>query len=114
MQRRDLVTAILLTVVTCGIYSLFWMFQMGNDIATLRGDDQPKPTTDLVLTLITCGLWYFVVSYRWAQLLNEVAEQRGKRVDSNFPVLCLVLAFFSYGIVGLALMQNTLNDLIDA
>jgi hypothetical protein len=114
MQRRDLVLSIILTVVTCGIYKLFWMYQLGNDIAMLRGDDQPKPMTDLLLTLVTCGLWYFVVSYRWAQLLNDVVGQRGGRVDSNFPGLCLVLAIFSYGVVDLALMQNMMNDLIEA
>lgn len=114
MQRRDLVVCIILTLVTCGIYGLVWRYNIGMDIARARGDNQPQPITDLLLTVITCGLWGFVVSYRWAQLLNEVAAKNGRRVDDNFPTLCLVLAIFSYGLVDVALMQNLLNDMADA
>ena len=113
VEKRDLVKMVLLTVITCGIYKFIWMYNVGNDIAQARGDDQPKPMTDLLLSIVTCGIWYFYVSYNWAKLLNEAAAQRGKRVDDNFPLLCLVLAVFSYGLVDLALMQNLLNEMAD-
>jgi hypothetical protein len=53
------------------------------------------------------------VSYQWAKLLNEVQAQRGKRVDDNFPLLCLILTVFSVGIVNQALMQHMLNEMAD-
>lgn len=113
MEKRDLVKMVLLTVITCGIYGLVWMYNIGNDIAALRGDGQPKPLTDLLLSMVTCGVWYLYVSYQWAKLLNEVQAQRGKRVDDNFPLLCLILTVFSVGIVNQALMQHMLNEMAD-
>jgi hypothetical protein len=69
--------------------------------------------TDLLLSIVTCGVWYLYVSYQWAKLLNEVQAQRGKRVDDNFPLLCLILTVFSVGIVNQALMQHMLNEMAD-
>ncbi|MBM4344961.1 MAG: DUF4234 domain-containing protein [Deltaproteobacteria bacterium] len=113
MERRDLVKMVLLTVLTCGIWGIVWTYQIGNDIAALRGSGGPNPVTDILLGFVTCGIWFVVISYQWPKLLNDQAASRGKRVDDNLPVLSLVACLFGFQIVGLALMQQILNDLPD-
>lgn len=114
MERRDVVKMVILSIVTCGIWGIVWMYQLGTDIANLRGDNTPKPITDIVLSLVTCGIWSLVISYQWPKLVNDLAAARGKRVDDNLPVLCLVASIFGFPIVAFALMQQILNDLPEA
>ena len=43
----------------------------------------------------------------------EAKEARGMRSDRNLPIIYLVLTFFGLGIITWALMQSSLNDMID-
>jgi len=109
--ERDVVKYILLSIVTCGLWGMVWVYQVGTDIATLRGDDKPSVVLDLVLTFVSCGLWGFVCAYRWPEYLNEELGRRGRSVDSNLPAMSLLMAFFGLHVVGLVLMQESLNKL---
>ena len=41
IQKRDIALSIILTVVTCGIYGLYWMYKRTDEIHALSG----KPRT---------------------------------------------------------------------
>jgi apolipoprotein N-acyltransferase len=114
MQPRNIVLNVILTVVTCGIFGIVWWFQLGGDIQALRGDDKPPTLRDFVLCLVTCGIWGYFVAYQWPIWLQEPLRKRGRHVDPNLPVLCLVLAFFGLHIVTLVLMQQAANDAMTA
>ena len=107
--ERDVVKYIILSIVTCGIWGLVWVYQVGTDIAMLRGDDKPSVVVDLVLSFVSCGLWGFVCAYRWPEYLNEELARRGRTVDTNLPAMSLLMAFFGLHVVGLVLMQESLN-----
>ncbi|MEY3011715.1 MAG: hypothetical protein RIT45_450 [Pseudomonadota bacterium] len=111
VEERNVVTWSILTLVTCGIWRLVWLVQIGRDIAMLRGDDRPNVVIDLLLSFVTCGIWMLVMSYQWPGLLNEALEQRGQRVDGNLPAMSLLMALFGFGIVDLILIQGELNKL---
>lgn len=111
VEERNVVTWSILTLVTCGIWRLVWLVQIGRDIALLRGDDRPNIVTDLLLSFVTCGMWTFVLSYQWPGLLNEAIEQRGGQVDRNLPAMSLLMALFGFGIVDLILVQGELNKI---
>ena len=110
MQPRNIVVYVLLSIVTCGIWGIVWYFQLGSDIAAIRGDGKPSPLKDFLLTLLTCGIWSLYVAYQWPTLLQEPLRARGKYVDPNLPVLSLVLGIFGFHIVGMVLMQQLVND----
>ncbi|MFZ4578536.1 MAG: DUF4234 domain-containing protein [Myxococcota bacterium] len=110
LQQRSIPLYVILTIVTCGIWGIVWFFQLGGDIQSLRGDGKPSAGTDFLLTIVTCGLWGIYVSYQWPTLLLEPLRARGRQVDSNLPVLSLVLTLFGLNIVGWVLMQQLLND----
>jgi len=114
MEKRNVVTMVILTFVTCGLWGLVWLYQIGTDISALRGDGKPNPVIDIVLGFVTCGIWFLVISYQWPKFLNDAAAQRDKRVDDNLPVLSLVATVFGCQVVGMALMQQVLNDLPEA
>ena len=57
VKQRSVGLCIVLSVITCGIYGLYWLVCLNNDANTVTG----KPGTDggmvLLLTIVTCGLY---------------------------------------------------------
>lgn len=113
VQRRDIVVAIILSIVTCGIYGLYWFVCLTDDVNRLAGrGDGTSGGMALVFTLITCGIYGYYWAYKMGTSLDEVNSQRGF-IPSNRGIVYLVLFIFGLGIVSYALMQDEINKLAD-
>lgn len=70
IQRREFWMVLLLTIVTCGIYHYFYLYQMTKDINTMAGNDGKTvdPTLAVILSIVTCGIydiwWYYQMGNR--------------------------------------------------
>ncbi len=113
IKKRDLVTAIILSIVTCGIYGIIWFVEITDD-AKAASNDQTLPSggTAFLLTLVTCGIYGFIWAYKMGKAINQARVNKGM-VDDDKSVLYLVLQIFGLGIVATALMQNDLNEIAD-
>lgn len=103
MNQRNVLTCILLSIVTCGLYGIYWVYALNNDVARINNDPEDGGTV-LLLSLITCGIYYII----WQYKMGEKIEQAGGRNDG---VVYLILSLFSLGIVSSALMQTEINNL---
>lgn len=70
-QNRSFVTFLLLTIVTCGIYSLYFWYKYAEDVNRMCAGDGQETTgggTLILLWLFTCGIypliWYYSVGNR--------------------------------------------------
>ena len=76
IQQRNFVTFLLLSLITCGIYTWYFLYTMTWDLYTLVGDDgrTTDPTTVLVLSIVTCGIytlyWYYTQGNRMKVLAD--------------------------------------------
>ena len=61
IAKRDLAITIILSIVTCGIYGLYWFVVLSEDVNTLTDDHSVSGATALILTIITCGIY----GYYW-------------------------------------------------
>ncbi len=80
---RSLLMYILLDIVTCGIYSWWFLYhwiQDVNEICRGDGDDTPGLLKLILLSLITCGFY----SYYWYYKL-------GNRLQANAPAYGLTI-----------------------
>ena len=111
-ERRDLAMAILLTLVTCGIYGLYWGYRMFGEIAADLGRTDINPVLEIVLALVTCNLYTIYLCYKYPKLINEMQMRRGMPVN-DITVMTLLLAVFGLSIVSFALMQSELNKIWD-
>lgn len=73
-QVRNPVTVLLLTLVTCGLYGLYWFTQIAGELNDALGEERFKPVTDIVLSIVTCGLWFLWLEWR---LANAVLYRPG-------------------------------------
>jgi len=113
LQSKNIVTCIILSIVTCGFYSLYWLYCIVTDINTISEDPNAmSPVLVIILSIVTCGLYFLYWVYKAGSLLDQNMIETGRTAESR-PILYVVLAFFGLSIVTYALMQDTINKLAE-
>lgn len=112
--ERNIAVSIILTIITCGIYGIFWMISLTDEIKS-AGEDTTMPSGGMafLLTLVTCGIYGFYWAYRMGKGLVAAHQHHGGTASDN-SVLFIILQIFGLGIVNYAIMQNDLNGMIHA
>ena len=111
IERRNIAVCIVLTLVTCGIYGIYWIVCLTNDVNTVSGDvNGTSGGMVVLLTIVTCGIFGIYWAYKQGEKLDFTKNNRGIP-SSNSGVLYLILQIFGFGIIAYALMQNELNKL---
>ena len=114
MTKRSLPLAIVLSFVTLGVYAFYWIYALTEDAHAAAGERTTASGGMVILfSLITCGIYSLYWLYKMGETIIIAKQKRGMTVDTNLPIIYLVLALFGLGIVSYALMQNALNDIID-
>ena len=112
MKNRSIPLCIILSIVTCGIYLLYWLVVLTDDLNYASGrDNDTSGALSLVLTIVTCGIYGIYWAYKMGNQLDSALEQRGMPTK-NGAVLYLVLSVVGLGFVAWILMQNTINSMI--
>ena len=102
------VLAIILSLLTCGIYSLYWFIVLTDDANKVSGENDTSGGLALPLTLVTCGIYGFFWYYKMGKKLYTAGQRSGKDISDN-SVLYILLGLFGLGIVNYALIQNDLH-----
>lgn len=112
ITKREIVTAIILTIITCGIYGIYWFVKLNDEVNILCGDTSaPSGGTVFLLSLITCGIYEIYWSYKMGGKLDNYMAQRGE-LSSDRSIIYLLLSIFGLDIITFALMQDTVNKAI--
>ena len=108
--KRDIVVAIILSMVTCGIYGIIWFINMVNDVNTVCADDKSNQSGGVVflLTLVTCGIYGIIWFYQVGKRMSDAGRKYGMDIADNSTIY-LVLQLFGLGIVNYCLIQSDLN-----
>ena len=107
---RNIATAIILSIVTCGIYGIIWFIYLTDDTNFALNENDTSGGTAFLLSLVTCGIYLWYWMYKQGEKLDKLALMKGQPSNSR-GVLYLVLGLFGLGIVSYALMQDSLNKL---
>ena len=106
---RSIPIAIILSFVTCGIYMLYWIYRLNDEINELAQDETaPGGGLVIILTVLTCGIYGLYWYYRMGEKCDYIAQ-----THTSNNVLYLVLGIFGLGIVSIALMQDTVNRVLE-
>jgi drug/metabolite transporter (DMT)-like permease len=113
MKQRDIAIAVILTIVTCGIYGIYWLIVLTDEIGEVSGDRSISGVMAFLLTMVTCGIYGYYWAYKMGQQLTAAKQARGMIVSSTeLSVLYLILQLFGLSIVNYCLMQNELNTMV--
>ena len=106
---RELVKAIILSLVTCGIYGIIWFVSLTNEMNRASGRvNDTNGGTAFLLTLVTCGIYGYFWAYKLGEKRDIVANEK-----SSANILYIVLMVLGLGIVVYALAQDALNKAIE-
>jgi len=109
--RRSIGQAIVFSIITCGIYMIYWLYQLLSSLYRLN--NQPSSAGfDILLTFITCGIYGIYLMYKIGKLESGV-NQNFDMPHKDDSVLYLILAIFSLQIIVYAIVQSNLNTLAD-
>ena len=111
-MKRNIAVCIILSLVTCGIYGIYWFVTLTNEVADLSDIHTATGGVAFLLTLVTCGIYGIYWAYKQGEKIEAVKAKKGLPASSA-PVLYLVLCLLGLGIVAYALMKNEINQLAD-
>lgn len=109
--ERNLAVAIILTLITCGLYAIYWMYTITEDSNKISGE--PNPSSGgmvILLSIVTCGIYSLYWMYKRGEIIDRYNQQRGLPDGSN-SIIYLLLGIFGFGIVSYGLMQYELNKI---
>ena len=110
IKNRNIVTCVILTIITCGIYGIYWGIMMIREAISVK-DPSDGGILEIVLMFVpyvNC-LSFFLTEKK----LAEGCTAKGIAHEDR-SILYLILGLLGLGIVNFCLLQNDLNGLANA
>lgn len=115
IKNRSIAMCILLSVVTCGIYGIYWFICLTDDSNTAAGQaDGTSGGMAFLLSLVTCGIYGLFWAYKLGEKVTTAKKMRNMGDDGNTAILYLILSICGLGIITYALAQSELNKMANA
>lgn len=108
-MNRSIAISILLSIVTLGIYGIYWMYKLNDEVAAEAG--KPPIISGgllILLSIVTFGIYLLYWCYKQGEFIDQIQVNHGQ-MASNQAVLYLLLGLLTGGIITCALLQNEMN-----
>ncbi len=110
MQKRGVLTVVLLMLVTCGFYAIYLTAALNKETWNELGV-QKSLGMNILLIFVTCGIWFIVLNYQTAKNHVNIGQNQGILVTDS-SVIILILSLFGLSIISNAILQDQQNNLI--
>lgn len=114
VKKKNIGLYIVLSIITCGLFSLYWLYCIADDMNTLNKEQNTATSAGMVLlfSIITCGIYQLYWFYKTGEKINGIHMKNGDP-SGNLHILYLVLGIFGLGIISYALIQSEINKVAD-
>ncbi len=109
LKNRSVATVIIFSIITCGIYMLYWFWVTIEALDTEGQSSNMSPIVQFILLFFYVGEIIFALNAD--SNLNAIKAKRGLPASDN-KIIYIVLALF-IPIVLVALVQNEINQLAE-
>ena len=110
LKQRGVVEVIILTLVTCGIYGLYWVYDTMSGFEQTTGKESGiNAVACLLLCIFLPSIGYLVYGMSADEQLKQIKESRGIPAEDN-KVMYMLLGFF-LPIVLIPIIQDEINKL---
>lgn len=117
VTQRNVALCIIFTIITCGIYGLYWFVVLTDDTNTLADEMGTSGVMALIFTIITCGIYGFYWAYKRGELLDRVKANKGRYTMNirkhgyAWKITLLMLSVFLVGSITACQPQKTATEL---
>jgi len=105
--NRNIALCIVFTIITCGIYGIYWMVKLNAEVCALANQMRTNGAVLILLDLVTCGIYGIYWNYKMGENVNRITG------GDNNHVVYLLLSILELSIVSLCLMQNEVNKCVE-
>ena len=92
-DNRSFWVYLLLSIVTCGLYSIYFWYVYVEDLNTIfygDGEDSPNYIIVLLLSWVTCGIYGVYWRYKQAnRMYRESYDRYGVMIEENGSAILL-------------------------
>lgn len=108
-NKKSVPLVILFSFITCGLYSLFWMYDITRQLSEVNEDRTTSPGLVVLFSIITCGIYTIYWWYKIGGMFEEsqYREQVTPIIDNK--VLLLVLSVLGFSVISMGILQADLN-----
>ena len=100
---------IFLTILTCGIYSLFWQARQFRVLNAWLGRREYSFWAWLGLCFITCGIYAVYSEYQMANSILEIQRKREWPANPSLATICVAVSIIGIPIASMAIQQEEIN-----
>lgn len=89
---RSLVLWIILSLLTCGLYTYYFIYQLANDMNRMcagDGDETPGMLVFILLSIVTCGFYAYWWYYKIGNRMQANAPRYGLQFQENGTTILL-------------------------
>ena len=110
IEKRSIAAAILFSLITCGIYVIYWEFKILDSL--YKANNLPSSAgADVLLSIVTCGIYGLYMLYRAGKMeTNAMAMYSLPQKDE--AALYLILGIFGLGLISFAILQSNINNIL--
>ncbi|MDA0034972.1 DUF4234 domain-containing protein [Brachyspira hyodysenteriae] len=89
---RPIPIMLLLNIVTCGIYYIYWIYQTSVEIKMCSEREDLNPTLEILLGIITCGLYFKYWYYKYGKIVyKELPAKAGMNNTEDKTIILVVI-----------------------
>lgn len=117
VYQRNIFLAILYTILTFGIYGIFWQFEIAKETTAICEDDEGfSPFWVVFFTILTLGIYGVYWGYKVGKKHNNYYLKHFN-LETNYSIVYLLLLLLNYcipvlSLVCYAVMQSKINELL--
>lgn len=110
VKERNVALSAIFTVITFGIYGIYWFVCMTDEALGLSEEEGASGILAFIFNIITFGFYGWYWAYKMGDRIEIAKHKRGiTDGSSNNGVLYLVLSIFGFGLIAYILIQLELN-----
>ena len=101
--QRSVPMCVILSIVTCGIYGLYWYVCLTNEVDAVTQEPGPGGGMSLLLSIVTCGIYNIYWGWKMGDKLDA-----GKKQELEAKVAALKEAMKGENLDGIKAKQEKL------
>lgn len=111
VQKRDVAIYLILSMVTCGLFAIYWFIVLTDDVDAVTGQPGVGGGMSFLFALLSCGIYYFYWAYKTGEKLDQARMANGIP-SANYAIVFLLLQFFGLSIVTFCIAQGEVNNFV--
>lgn len=109
IKKRNIFLAILFTILTCGLYGLYWQVKINDETLELANEHGSSGVMVILLTIITCGIY----GYYWSYKMGNCGDKMRGNPNGNTGIMYIILMVLGLGFISTCLIQSAINDTVE-